>query len=92
MPKTTITKEFTHNGKPYRIGDEFDGTEAEIESLARQGYTKQKAGDEEVDPGPGKGVNTSESSSGNAEVHYPPPAPPPHHVAPRAEEKSNARK
>jgi len=77
MPKATLTKGFEHNGTNYRIGDTFEGSEAEIDALTRQGYIQKKAGtsaDAEeakaVDTGTGKGADVSASSRGDAGYHH----------------------
>jgi hypothetical protein len=51
MAKATLTKAFEHDGKKYKIGDEFEGTEQEVETLIRQGYMKktEEKTDEELD-------------------------------------------
>lgn len=41
-----LLKGFNHNNKQYKEGDEFEGTTAEIELLARQGYCKQPGTEE----------------------------------------------
>jgi hypothetical protein len=70
MAKAILTKGFVHNGKAYKIGDEFEGSDAEIEALTRQGYMKRKEGAEEpvpqaVDTGTGKGADVSAGSAGD---------------------------
>jgi hypothetical protein len=68
MAKAKLIKSFTHQGKTYKIGDEFEGTDAEIETLTGQGYVKRKEGEKPpeshaLSAGPGSGVNVSASSS-----------------------------
>jgi len=36
--KVKLKKAFTHHGKTYAEGEEFEGTREEIELLARQGF------------------------------------------------------
>jgi hypothetical protein len=75
MATATLSKGFTHDGKVYHIGDQFEGSDYEIGLLTRQGFvapkTDKSADEPGVDPGPGKGYNTSQSSAGSAQVHYP---------------------
>ena len=73
MATATLIKGFTHDGKIYKEGDQFEGSDYEIELLTRQKFVapkKDKSADSAADQ-PGKGYNTSESSSGSAHVHYP---------------------
>jgi hypothetical protein len=66
MAKAKLIKSLIHHGKTYKIGDEFEGTDTEIETLTGQGYIKRNEGETQVvDPGPGKGVTVSASSSGS---------------------------
>lgn len=75
MATATLIKGFTHDGKIYKEGDQFEGSDYEIELLTRQKFvappkdkSAKDAGNNDV---PGKGVNTSESSSESAHVNYP---------------------
>jgi hypothetical protein len=57
--KVTLVKGFVHDGRTYKIGDEFDGSEQEIELLTRQGYLKkpEEKDDEKADDAAGAGTH-----------------------------------